>query len=94
MAIETAKDSLCVNQVISQKTNNFIIEDDVIVPDIKPDAHGKKCHREGTLPPRRRICRPDRTAYPFPGLWMTGFAVPHTFAGSCSFFEDYTLSGS
>ena len=37
MAIETAKDSLCVNQVISQKTNNFIIEDDVIVPDIKPD---------------------------------------------------------
>lgn len=37
MAIETAKDSLCVNQIISQKTNNFIIEDDVIVPDIKPD---------------------------------------------------------
>lgn len=37
MAIETVKDSLCVNQVISQKTNNFIIEDDVIVPDIKPD---------------------------------------------------------
>ena len=37
MAIETAKDSLCVNHVISQKTNNFIIEVDVIVPDIKPD---------------------------------------------------------
>ena len=37
MAIETVKDSLCVNQVILQKTNNFIIEDDVIVPDIKPD---------------------------------------------------------
>lgn len=37
MAIDTSKDSLCVNQVISQKINNFMVEEDVIVPDIKPD---------------------------------------------------------
>ena len=43
MAIETVKDSLCVNQVILQKTNNFIIEDDVIVPDIK--ARHYKCSK-------------------------------------------------
>ena len=37
MTAETTKDSLCVNQIITQKSNNFMIEDDAIVPDIKPD---------------------------------------------------------
>ena len=37
MNAETTKDSLCVNQIITQKSNNFMIEDDAIVPDIKPD---------------------------------------------------------
>ena len=37
MAIETAKDSLSLNQIIEQKTDTFMIEDDCIVPDIKPD---------------------------------------------------------
>lgn len=37
MAIETAKDSLVVNQIIDQKTDTILIEEDCIVPDIKPD---------------------------------------------------------
>ena len=37
MALETAKDSLVLNQIISQKRDTFMIEDDCIVPDIKPD---------------------------------------------------------
>ncbi len=37
MTLETAKDSLVLNQIISQKTDTFMVEDDCIVPDIKPD---------------------------------------------------------
>ncbi|MCI9178213.1 MAG: DUF3794 domain-containing protein [Clostridia bacterium] len=37
MALETAKDSLILNQIISQKKDTFMVEDDCIVPDIKPD---------------------------------------------------------
>lgn len=37
MAIETAKDSLVLNQIIDQKTDTILIEEDCIVPDIKPD---------------------------------------------------------
>lgn len=37
MAIETAKDSLTLNQIIAQKRDTFMIEEDCIVPDIKPD---------------------------------------------------------
>lgn len=37
MALETAKDSLVLNQIISQKKDTFMVEDDCIVPDIKPD---------------------------------------------------------
>lgn len=37
MAIETAKDNLILNQIIEQKTNTFMVEDDCIVPDSKPD---------------------------------------------------------
>lgn len=37
MTIETAKDNLILNQIIEQKTNTFMVEDDFIVPDSKPD---------------------------------------------------------
>ena len=37
MALETAKDSLVLNQIINQKADTFMVEDDCIVPDIKPD---------------------------------------------------------
>lgn len=37
MAIETAKDSLTVNQIIGQKKDTFMVEEDCIVPDVKPD---------------------------------------------------------
>lgn len=37
MAIETAKESLVLNQIINQKTDTILIEEDCIVPDIKPD---------------------------------------------------------
>ena len=37
MVLETAKDTLTLNQVISQKKDTFIVEDDCIVPDVKPD---------------------------------------------------------
>ncbi len=37
MSIETAKDSLVLNQIIDQKTDTILVEEDCIVPDIKPD---------------------------------------------------------
>jgi len=37
MSIETAKDSLVLNQIIEQKRNFITVEDDCIVPDVKPD---------------------------------------------------------
>lgn len=37
MNIETQKNNLCINQIVGQKTENIIIEGDVIIPDIKPD---------------------------------------------------------
>ncbi len=37
MAIETAKDSLVLNQIISQRRDTFMVENDCIVPDSKPD---------------------------------------------------------
>lgn len=37
MAIETAKDSLTLNQIIEQKRDTFMVEEDCIVPDVKPD---------------------------------------------------------
>ena len=35
MNIETQKNNLCINQIVGQKTENIIIEGDVIIPDIK-----------------------------------------------------------
>ena len=37
MSIQTAKDSLVLNQIIDQKTDTILVEEDCIVPDIKPD---------------------------------------------------------
>ena len=38
MNIDTTKENVCVNQLIEQKNENRIAEEDVIVPDIKPDV--------------------------------------------------------
>ena len=37
MTIETTRDNICINQIIEQRKDNFIIEGDAIIPDIKPD---------------------------------------------------------
>ena len=37
MAIETTRDNICVNHIITQKTETVIVEGDSIIPDIKPD---------------------------------------------------------
>ena len=37
MAVETTKDSLCINQIIEQKNESVVVEGDSIIPDIKPD---------------------------------------------------------
>ena len=37
MAIETLKESICVNQIVGKSKENITIQDDVIIPDIKPD---------------------------------------------------------
>ena len=49
MAIKFSKNNLCINQIIEQKTEKFVIEGDEIVPDVKPDvlsivsANGNVC---------------------------------------------------
>ena len=37
MVLDTTKETICVNQIIGQKTDNLLVEGDIIVPDIKPD---------------------------------------------------------
>ena len=37
MSVETKKDLLRINQIIGQKTDTAIVEEDFVVPDIKPD---------------------------------------------------------
>lgn len=37
MDIKFEKNNLCVNRIVAQKTEKFMIEGDEIVPDIKPD---------------------------------------------------------
>lgn len=37
MAVTTSKQTLCINQVIGQKTDTAMVEEDFVVPDIKPD---------------------------------------------------------
>lgn len=37
MLVEAAKDTLCINQIIGQKRDTLIVEEDFVVPDVKPD---------------------------------------------------------
>lgn len=37
MQVDMAKESLCINKIVGQKTEKFMVEGDMIVPDIKPD---------------------------------------------------------
>ena len=37
MAIETLKESLCINSIIAKSKENIVVEDDIIIPDVKPD---------------------------------------------------------
>lgn len=48
MQVETNKDRLCINQTINKKTENIMVEGDVIVPDIKPDILNT-IHSSGTI---------------------------------------------
>ena len=48
MAIETLKESLLVNQMVGKVKENIITEEDVIIPDIKPDILST-IHTNGTV---------------------------------------------
>lgn len=37
MQVDMTKESLCINKIVGQKTQNIIVEQDWIVPDVKPD---------------------------------------------------------
>lgn len=37
MSVETSKETLCINQIIGQKIDTIMVEEDFVVPDIKPD---------------------------------------------------------
>lgn len=37
MKVETVKKSICINRIVTQKIENFTLEEDAIIPDIKPD---------------------------------------------------------
>ena len=38
MSIKTSNENICINRIILQKEENFMVEGDEIVPDIKPDV--------------------------------------------------------
>lgn len=38
MNLEAKKEELCINRIVGRKKDNFTVEGDVIVPDIKPDV--------------------------------------------------------
>ena len=38
MSIKMSKENICINQIVGQKEENFMVEGDEIVPDIKPDV--------------------------------------------------------
>lgn len=48
MNLDVNKNSLCINEIIGQKTENIIIEGDAIIPDIKPDILNA-INTEGTI---------------------------------------------
>lgn len=48
MQVTTGKETLCINQVIGQKTDTAMVEEDFVVPDIKPDILNT-IHTNGTV---------------------------------------------
>lgn len=38
MSIKMSKENICINQIVGQKEESFLVEGDEIVPDIKPDV--------------------------------------------------------
>ena len=38
MSVKMSKENICINQIVGQKDESFIVEGDEIVPDIKPDV--------------------------------------------------------
>ncbi len=43
MQVTASKETLCINQLIGQKTDTVIVEEDFVVPDIKPDILNTIC---------------------------------------------------
>lgn len=37
MKAETVKKNICINRIVTQRTEQFVLEEDTIIPDIKPD---------------------------------------------------------
>lgn len=37
MSIDVTKENICINKIVGQKSENLVVEGDIIVPDIKPD---------------------------------------------------------
>ena len=37
MKVETVKKNVCINRIVTRKTEKFVLEEDTIIPDIKPD---------------------------------------------------------
>ncbi len=37
MKVETVKKNICINRIVTQKTEKIMLEEDTIIPDIKPD---------------------------------------------------------
>lgn len=48
MQVTASKETLCVNQIIGQKTDTAMVEEDFVVPDIKPDILNT-IHTNGTI---------------------------------------------
>lgn len=48
MQVTTSKEKLCINQVIGKKTETAMVEEDFVVPDIKPDILNT-IHTNGTV---------------------------------------------
>ncbi len=43
MSIKTSNENICINKIVAKKNEKFIIEEDEIVPDIKPDILKISC---------------------------------------------------
>ena len=48
MQVDVTKENFVLNKIVGQKTENVVVEGDMIVPDVKPDIlntinTGRKC---------------------------------------------------